>query len=155
MLHYRLIFHRSFLLYIDLRPGQHAIPKTAEVHIPLSWASLADKMRQGKILRYSHRLMHQKRVTWGLHDSYFRSMTLKHAIPRTAEVTHPDGQPWGDIEWAIELLYNSVKTGSQSVWRPDPLVTRCGRESQRPAEWALRPPVEQPKRTGEKHGYGQ
>ena len=26
-----------------------------------------------------------------------------------------DGQSWGDIEWAIELLYNSVKTGSQWV----------------------------------------
>ena len=39
-----------------------------------------------------------------------------------------DGQLWGDIEWTIELLYNSVKTGSQ-FWRPDPLVTRCGRES--------------------------
>ena len=36
----------------------------------------------------------------------------------------------------IELLYNSVKTGSQLVWRPDPLVTRCSRESQHPAEWA-------------------
>ena len=42
-------------------------------------------------------------------------MTIKHAIPRTAKVTHPDGQLWGDIEWAIELLYNSVKTGSQLV----------------------------------------
>ena len=48
----------------------------------------------------------------------------------------------------VELLYNSVKTGSQFVWRPDPLVTRCSRESQHPAEWAIRPPVEQPKRTG-------
>ena len=48
---------------------------------------------------------------------------------------------WGDIEWAIELLYNSVKTGNQSVWRPDPLVTRCGKGSQHPAEsWAPRPP---------------
>ena len=57
-------------------------------------------------------------------------------MPRTAEVTHPDGQLWGDIEWAIELLYNSVKTGSLLVWRPDPLVARCGRESKHPAEWA-------------------
>ncbi len=39
-----------------------------------------------------------------------------------------DGQLWGDIEWAIELLYNSVKAGSQ-FWRPDPLVTRCCREN--------------------------
>ena len=43
-----------------------------------------------------------------------------------------------DIEWAIELLYNSVKTGSQLVWRPDQLVTRCGGESPHPAEWAPR-----------------
>ena len=39
--------------------------------------------------------MHWKRVTCELHDSYFRVMTIKHAIPK--------------IEWAIELLYNSVK----------------------------------------------
>ena len=45
--------------------------------------------------------MHRKRVTCELHDSYFRLMTIKHAIPK--------------IEWAIELLYNSVKTGSQLV----------------------------------------
>ena len=92
--------------------------------------------------------MHWKRVTCELHDSYFRSMTIKHAIPRTAEVTHPDGQLWRDIEWAIELLYNLVKTGSLLVWRPDPLVTRCGRESQHPAEWAPRPPVEQHQENG-------
>ena len=131
-------------------PAKHAILKTAEVHIPLAWASLADNMGQGKILRYSHRLMHRKRVTCELHDSYFHWMTIKHAIPRTAEVTHPDGQLWGDIEWAIELLYNSVKTGSQLVWRPDPLVTRRGRESQHPVEWAPRPPVEQYQENGKK-----
>ena len=114
-------------------PARHAIPKTAKVHIPSAWASLADKMGQSKIPRYSHKLMHRKRVTCELHDSYFRSMTIKHAIPRTAEVTHPDGQLWGDIEWAIELLYNSVKF----VWRPEKLQTRCGRESQHSAEsWA-------------------
>ena len=71
-------------------------------------------------------------------------MTIKHAIPKTVEVTLSDGQLWGDIEWAIELLYNSVKTGSQfsleigEFWRPDLLVTRYGRGSQHPAEWAPR-----------------
>ena len=80
-------------------PVKHAIPKTAEVHIPLAWASLTDKMGQGKMPWYSHRLMHRKRVTCELHDSYFRLMTIKHAIPK--------------IEWAIELLHNSVKTGNQ------------------------------------------
>ena len=64
--------------------------------------------------------MHRKRVTCELHDSYFRLMTIKHAIPK--------------IEWAIELLYNSVETGSQLSWGPDELETRCGRESQQKAE---------------------
>ena len=54
-------------------------------------------MGQIKIPMYSHRLMHRKRLTCELHDSYFHSK---------------------DIEWAIEILYNSVKTGSQLVWRP-------------------------------------
>ena len=67
-------------------------------------------MGQGKIPWYTHRLMHRKRVTCELHDSYFRLMTIKHAIPK--------------IEWAIELLYNSVRTWSQWVgdqmsWRQD------------------------------------
>ena len=43
----------------------------------------------------------------------------------------------------VELLYNSVNTGSQLVWRTDQLETRCCRESQQPAEGALRPPIEQ------------
>ena len=38
-------------------------------------------MGQGKIPCYSHRLMHRKRVTCELHDSNFRLMTIKHAIP--------------------------------------------------------------------------
>ena len=61
---------------------------------------------------------------------------------------YSDGQLWGYIEWAIELLYNSVKTGSQLVWNSESLETRCGRESQHLAEsWAPGPPVEQPWRT--------
>ena len=54
----------------------------------------------------------------------------------------------------VELLYNSVRQ-DQLVWRPDELETRCGRESQHPAEGALRTPVKRPRRTGKKRGYGQ
>ena len=83
-------------------------------------------------------------------------MTIKHVIQKTAEVTHSDGQLWGDIQWAIELLYNSVKTGSQLVWRSDQLEIRCGRENQHSAEsWAPGPLVEQPWRKGKKRSYGQ
>ena len=67
-----------------------------------------------KIPWYTHRLMHRKRMTCELHDSYFRLMTIKHTIPK--------------IEWAIELLYNSVWTGTQS-WSQDELETICGREN--------------------------
>ena len=102
-----------------------------------AWLTIGDRV---KIPRYSRRLMHRKRVTWELHDSYFRLMTIKHAITKTAEVTHSDGQLWGDIEWAIELLYNSVKTGSQLVLEIRELESRCGRESQQPAEGALGTP---------------
>ena len=55
---------------------------------------LADEMGRGKrkFPLYSHRLTHRKRVTSELHDRYFRSMTITQAIPKIAEVTHPDRQ---------------------------------------------------------------
>ena len=132
-----------------------------------AWLTIWDRV---KIPWYSHRLMHRKGVTCELHDSYFHSMTIKHAIPKTAEVTHSDGQLWGDIEWAIELLNNWVRRtfnqlvarcGRESqhpaegapetpdwVRRSESLETRCGRESQHPEEsWATGPLIEQPWRT--------
>ena len=100
-----------------------------------AWLTVWDRV---KIPQYTHRLMHWKRVTCELHDSYFRLMMIKHAIPRMAEVTHPGGQSWGDIEWAIELLYEELGEDRKSVSFGDQkLETRCGRESQHSAEsWA-------------------
>ena len=95
--------HQCCILTFD--PAKHAIPKWCtrrKWHIPMAVMRRNRVGRlgwQGKIPWYTHRLMHQKRVTCELHDSYFRLMTIKHAIPK--------------LEWAIELLYNSVKTGSQ------------------------------------------
>ena len=44
---------------------------------------LADEMgRAKKFPWYAHRLMHRKRVTSELHDSYFRLMTIKHSISK-------------------------------------------------------------------------
>ena len=42
--------------------------------------------------------MHRKIVTCELHDSYFRSMMIKHTIPKTAEVAYSVGQFWEEIE---------------------------------------------------------
>ena len=97
--------------------------------------------------------MHRKRVTCELHDSYFRLMTIKHAIPK--------------IEWAIDLSYNSVRSGSRRAGEQmssrqgvvgkattqqsgpsgppiefgDQLV-RCWDENMSQRGWAPRPPVE-------------
>ena len=100
----------SYCCILTFNPAKHAIPKWCtgkKWHIPMAvmrrnrvggQAEIWDKV---KIPWYTLRLMHRKRVTCELHDSYFRLMTSKHAIPK--------------IEWSIELLYNSVKTGSQWV----------------------------------------
>ena len=108
------------MLYIDLRPGQtchskvmhrkevtHSNGSYEKKSRRRTWLTVWDRV---KIPRYTHRLMHRKRVTCELHDSYFRLMVIKHAIPKT--------------EWAMELLYNSVRIGRQLVgdqmsWRQD------------------------------------
>ena len=59
--------------------------------------------------------MHRKKVTCELHDSYFRLMTTKHAIPK--------------IEWAIDWALNYYITQSRQEVRQLELETRCGRES--------------------------
>ena len=144
---------------LDAFPNTTCCILTSNPDQRLRWRAWLITWDRVKILQYSQKLMHRKRVTSELHDSYFLLMMIKHASPKTPEVTHSDGQLWGDTEWAIELLYNSMRKASQlvwrPVWRPDPLVTRCGRERQHPEERAPRPPVEQLKRMGEKHGYGQ
>ena len=75
---------------------------------------LADNMEQGKIPWYSHRLMHRKRVTCELHDSYFRLMKIKHAIPKI-------------LSGRLNYYINRWRQGVSEF--EDPLVTRCGRES--------------------------
>ena len=64
-----------------------------KLHIPLAsygkrlrwraWLTIWDKV---KIPLCSHKLMHRKRVTRELHESYFCSMMIQHAIPKTVEV---------------------------------------------------------------------
>ena len=90
-------------------------------------------------------------MTSELHDSYFRLMTIKHAISKIERA----------IKWA--LLYSSVKTevkpvelssscqletrcgreshtrpkglGALMSWGPEKMLRRCSKESQHPAEW--------------------
>ena len=80
-------------LYFGLRSGQKCHSKVMHrkevTHSDGSYQrksrgrKLADEMGRGKkFLWYTHRLMHRKRVTCELHDSYFCLMTIKNAIPK-------------------------------------------------------------------------
>ena len=82
---------KTICCILTFGPAKHAIPKWCagrKWHIPMAsnrkrsrgliWLMKWDKV---KISWYTHRLMHRKRVTSELHDSYFRLMTIKHAIP--------------------------------------------------------------------------
>ena len=56
-----------------------------------NWLMKWDEVKK-EIPLYTHRLTHWKRVTFELHNSYFPLMTITQAIPKIAEVTHPDRQ---------------------------------------------------------------
>ena len=52
-------------------------------------------MKWDKVIPMVHyRVMHRKRVTSELHDSYFRSMTIKHSISKIE---------WASNDYIIEL----------------------------------------------------
>ena len=115
-----------------------------------NWLMKWDEVK--KIPWYSHRLMHRKRVTSELHDSYFRLIMIKHSISKIA---------WA-IKWALnnyiaqsrqksnELSCRQLETrcgreshtrpkglGVLMNWGPEKILIRCNKESHHPAEWAL------------------
>ena len=62
-----------------------------------NWLMKWDELK--KFPWYTHRLMHRKRVTSELHDSYFRLMTIKHSISK--------------IEWASNDNITQLSSTSQ------------------------------------------
>ena len=101
-----------------------------------AWLTIWDKVKSHSTIR----LMHWKRVTCELQDSYFRLMTIKHAIPK--------------IEWAMELLYNSVKTESQLVWRPDVVEKASTQQKAGPLGLRLSNPGERERHNADGHKSG-
>ena len=67
-----------------------------------NWQMKWDELK--KFPWYIHRLMHRKRVTSELHDSYFRLMTIKHSISK--------------IEWASNDYIIQLSSTSQGVELP-------------------------------------
>ena len=103
------------VLCSDLRPSQKCHSKVMHrkevTHSNGSYErkscgrKLADEMGRGKKFPwYTHRLMHQKRVTCELHDSYFHLMTIKHVISK--------------IEWAMNyyITQSSSSSTSREMW---------------------------------------
>ena len=86
-----------------------------KLHIPLTsygkrlrrraWLTIWDRV---KIPRYSHKLMHQKRVTCERHDSYFRSMMIKTCYSKDGWSCIFRWPVMGRDSVYVELLYNSV-----------------------------------------------
>ena len=86
---------------------------------------MADNMGQGKMPWYSHRLMHRKRVTCELHDSYFRLMTIKHAIPKILSRR---------LNYYITRWRQEVREfGDQTRWWQDAVEEACTQQSGTPS----------------------
>ena len=119
---YNLVFwpdhwYNGLVLYFGLWPGQKCHSKVMHrKEVTKSNGSyerksrgrkLADEMGRGKKFPwYTHRLTHRKRVTCELHDSYFRLMTIKHAISKIE---------WA-IEWALNYYITQSRQKSESFW---------------------------------------
>ena len=111
---------------------------------------LADEMgRAKKFPWYTHRLMHRKRVTCELHDSYFRLMMIKHSISAIEWVLNnymalsrqKSSASWVAVELETRCGRESHTRpkglGALMNWGPEKMLIRCSKESHHPAEWAL------------------
>ncbi len=96
------------MLYISLRPGQTCHSKDGG-SCRFRWPVMGRDCVGVKITRCCHKRMHRKWVTCELHDSYFRSMMIKHAIPKTVEVAYSVGQLWEEIAWAWRRVHTSTR----------------------------------------------
>ena len=88
-----LFFFFCYCCILAFDPAKNAIPRWCtgrRGHILIAvmrgnrvggnWLMKWDEVK--KFPWYTHRLMHRKRVTCELHDSYFRWMTINPAIPK-------------------------------------------------------------------------
>ena len=106
------------VLYFDLRPGlkmlfQGDAPEGSDT---FQWPVI-ERDRVGglrliiwdkvKVPRCHYRVMHRKRVTCELHDSYFRLMTIKHSISKIE---------WA-IVWALNYYLTQLSSSPRRSWQ--------------------------------------
>ena len=99
-----------------------------------------------------YRVMHRKRVTSELHDSYFRLMTIKHSISKIEwasndYITQLSSTSQGPVELKIGRSYRRYVVGKATSgrrglwalmnWGSEKMLIRCRKESHHPAEWPL------------------
>ena len=115
----------SNVIFLPFDPAKNAIPRWytgRRWHILMAvmrgnrvggnWRMKWDELK--KFAWYTHKLMHRKRVTCELHDSYFRLMTIKHSISK--------------IEWAIKWALNYYITQSRRQLSSTGSSSRVGDE---------------------------
>ena len=100
-----------------------------------------------------YRVMHRKRVTSKLHDSYFRLMTIKHSISKIelasndyiTQLSSTSQLSWSSGQCQLSCSQLEMRFGREShtwlkglgalmSWGPEKLLIRCSKGSQRPAE---------------------
>ena len=100
-----------------------------------------------KVPLCQYRLMHRKRVTSELHDSYFRLMTIKHSISKIewasndyiTQLSSTNQLSWVEFEFQCgrESHTRLKGLGALMNWGPEKMLIRCNKESHHLAEWAL------------------
>ena len=97
-----------------------------------------------KIPRYTHRLMHRKRVTCELHGNYFCLKTIKHAIPKILS---------GRLNYYITRWRQEISSLKTSWWE-DAEMRTCPREAGPPGP-RLSSPGERERHTAMSGGAGE
>ena len=112
-----------------------------------------------KIPRCRHRLMDQKRVTCELHNSCFRLMTIKHVIPKTAEM-HITMSSYGAILSGRLNYYitcedrKSVSLEIGELWRQDLVEKASTQQRAGPPGLRLSNPGERERHQADGHKSG-
>ena len=119
LLRFILSFFLSVIvLYFDLRPGpkilfQGNTPEGSDTfQRPVIERDRVGGLRliiwdKVKVPLCQYRLMHRKIVTFELHDSYFRLMTIKHSISKIQ---------WA-IVWALNYYSTQLSSSPRSSWQ--------------------------------------
>ena len=145
------------VLYIDLRPGQTCHSKDGGSCI-FRWPVMGRDCVGELGWQYGTGLKSHGTVTnwctgrgWPVNCMTVISVRWwsKHAIPKTAKVAYSVGQLWEEIEWTSNYYILSAQEVQMS-WRWDAV-----KKTNTQRGWVPRTPVEQPRKTGKKRGYGQ